>query len=37
MDVELMPGRNLIRSAEMQQMPGPTALRKVASVLDERI
>lgn len=37
MDVELVPGCNLIRRAEMRQMPRPTALRKVTRVLDERI
>jgi hypothetical protein len=37
MDVDLVKGRNLIRGAEMEQVPRPTALRKVTSVLDERI
>ena len=37
MEVELLSRRNLIRGAEMQQVPRPTALREVASVLDECI
>ena len=37
MDVDLLSRRNFIRRAEMQQMPRPAALRKVAGVLDERI
>lgn len=37
MDVELLSGRNLIRSPEMQQVARPTALRKVARILDEPI
>ena len=37
MDVELLPGRNPVRGAEMQQVPRPAALRKITSVLDEPI
>ena len=37
MDIELIPRRNLICGAEMQQVPGSAALGKVAHVFDERI
>ena len=37
MNVELLVGRNLIRRAEMQQVPRAAALRKVAGVFNERV
>src|SRR5580658_10457418 len=37
MNIELLMGRGLIRSPEMQQIPRPATLGKVARVLDESI
>src|SRR5271165_2129099 len=37
MSIDLLPGRDLIGCAEMQQVARSTALRKVSRILDKRV